>query len=175
MSPEPLIRLTLKTWESAPSDFLDMCTNFPTALGGCVIKKDELTMLKVMGNVLRFLLLVSSRAIFICSGVAALAAAWGYYGYERISCHPMFSPSKAECDSVQVIAAEHAMSMVRTLAPLQTMVRDQQVEIVFTFGAVLAWAVSIELIFGVAGVVKRRRERRDMFKRAKNLQLDVKK
>ena len=114
---------------------------------------------------IRLLLLIASRVILIGGGFAALIAAWAYYGYRRIGCHPMFSGSTGvECGSVQALAAEHALAIVRTLAPYQQTLRDNQAELVAWAGAVLGAAIAVELIFGFSAVLRHRRARRDMFK-----------
>ena len=119
-----------------------------------------------LGQILRFVLLLWARAVLIGAVVAAAAAAWGYYGYQRIGCHPMFSSANIECGTVQVMSAEHSLAMVRVLAPYQQQLRDNQTELMLYGGIALLWAVVIELAFGVFAIMRRRRARRDIFKGA---------
>lgn len=119
-----------------------------------------------LGLVLRFLLLLSSRTVLIGAVVGGAAAAWGYYGYQRIGCHPMFSSANIECGTVQVMAAEHSLAMARMLAPYQQQLQDNQTELMLYGGVVVLWAVVIEVIFGIVAISRRRREKRDLFKGA---------
>lgn len=116
---------------------------------------------------MRILLLLASRLTLIGGGLAALIAAWAYFGYRRIGCHPMFSGSTGvECGAIQSLAAEHSLEIVRTFAPHQQAIRDNQVELTIGAGVAIGTAVTVELVFGVLAILRRRRARRDGFKRA---------
>ncbi|EDM69401.1 hypothetical protein RAZWK3B_11702 [Roseobacter sp. AzwK-3b] len=125
-----------------------------------------------LGQILRFLLLLSSRVVMIGAVLGGAAAAWGYYGYQRIGCHPMFSSANIECGTVQVMSAEHSLAMVRTLAPYQQQLRDNQTELMLYGGIALLWAVVIELAFGVFAIMRRRRAKRDLFKGATDIKAE---
>jgi len=125
-----------------------------------------------LGQILRFLLLLSSRVVLIGGVIGGAAAAWGYYGYQRIGCHPMFSSANIECGTVQVMSAEHSLAMVRVLAPYQQQLRDNQTELMLYGGIALLWAVVIELALGVFAIMRRRRAKRDLFKGATNVKAE---
>ncbi len=117
-------------------------------------------------QLMRFLLLLASRATLIVAVAVLLAAAWGYYGYQRIGCHPMFSSTDIECGTVQVLAAEHSLALAKTLAPYQQQLQDNQTNLIILAGTAVIGAVVIEVIFGFVAIVRRRRAERDMFKGA---------
>jgi len=119
-----------------------------------------------LGQVLRFVLLLSARAVLIGAIVGAAAAAWGYYGYQRIGCHPMFSSANIDCGTVQVLSAEHSLAMARMLAPYQQQLQDNQAGLMLYAGVAVLSALMIELGLGVFAVMRRRRARRDLFKGA---------
>ena len=125
-----------------------------------------------LGQILRFLLLLSSRVVLIGGVIGGAAAAWGYYGYQRIGCHPMFSSANIECGTVQVMSAEHSLAMVRVLAPYQQQLRDNPTELMLYGGIALLWAVVIELALGVFAIMRRRRAKRDLFKGATNVKAE---
>ncbi|EDM69383.1 hypothetical protein RAZWK3B_11612 [Roseobacter sp. AzwK-3b] len=125
-----------------------------------------------LGHMMRFLLLLLSRVTLIGAVVGGIAAAWGYYGYQRIGCHPMFSSANIECGTVQVMSAEHSLAMVRVLAPYQQQLRDNQTELMLYGGIALLWAVVIELAFGVFAIMRRRRTKRDLFKGATDIKAE---
>ena len=122
-----------------------------------------------LGQILRFLLLLSSRVVLISALLGGAAAAWGYYGYQRIGCHPMFSSANIECGTVQVMSAEHSLAMVRMFAPYQQQLRDNQTELMLYAGAAVIWAIVIELVFGTFAIMRRRRHKRDLFKGATHI------
>lgn len=124
-----------------------------------------------LGLVLRFLLLLSSRTVLIGAVVGGAAAAWGYYGYQRIGCHPMFSSANIECGTVQVMAAEHSLAMARMLAPYQQQLQENQTELMLYGGVAVLWAVVIEVIFGIVAI-SRRRAKRDLFKGATDVKAE---
>ncbi|EDM69578.1 hypothetical protein RAZWK3B_11797 [Roseobacter sp. AzwK-3b] len=119
-----------------------------------------------LGQILRFLLLLSSRVVLIGGVIGGAAAAWGYYGYQRIGCHPMFSSANIECGTVQVMSAEHSLAMVRVLAPYQQQLRDNQTELMLYGGIALLWAVVIELGFSIVAIIRRRRSQREQARSA---------
>lgn len=119
-----------------------------------------------LGQVLRFVLLLSARAVLIGAVVGAAATAWGYYGYQRIGCHPMFSSANIDCGTVQVLSAEHSLAMARMLAPYQQQLQDNQAGLMLYAGVAVLSALMIELGLGVFAVMRRRRTRRDLFKGA---------
>lgn len=123
-------------------------------------------MLAVFRTLIVVLMLISSRMILIGTVLAVSMAAWGYYGYQHIACHPMFSSANIDCGSVQALAAEHSLALVKLLAPYQTVLQDNQTELTLYVGAAVIGAVAIELAFGVFAVMRRRRARRDLFKGA---------
>src|SRR6056297_3169019 len=125
-----------------------------------------------LGQILRFLLLLSSRVVLISALLGGAAAAWGYYGYQRIGCHPMFSSANIECGAVQVMSAEHSLAMVRVLAPYQQQLRANPTELMLYGGIALLWAVVIELALGVFAIMRRRRAKRDLFKGATNVKAE---
>ena len=117
-------------------------------------------MMQFGGQFLRFVLLFYSRAVLIVAVLAGLAAAWGYYGYQRIGCHPMFTSANVECGSLQTLSAEHAMAMARAVVPYQQMLRDNQQLLIQALIGALIIAVLIELMFAVVKILQRRRLRR---------------
>lgn len=125
--------------------------------------------MRLLGQILRYVLLLFARGVLISAVIGALAAAWGYFGYQRIGCHPMFSSANIECGTLQVLAAEHSLEMVRVLAPYQQQLQDNQTELMLYGGTAVIWAVVIELLFGVFAIMRRRRARRDLFKGASDI------
>mgnify|MGYP000267497759 CR=1 FL=1 len=119
-----------------------------------------------LGHMMRFLLLLLSRVTLIGAVVGGIAAAWGYYGYQRIGCHPMFSSANIECGAVQVQAAEHSLAMARMVAPYQQQVQDNQAGLMLCAGVAVLSALMIELGLGVFALMRRRRARRDLFRGA---------
>lgn len=119
-----------------------------------------------IGQLLRFTLLLCARAVLIAAFVGSLAAAWGYYGYQRVGCHPMFSSANIECGSVQQLAAEHAVIFARWMVPYQQRLLDNQAELTAYLGAAVISSLVIELLFGVFAILRRRRAKRDLFKGA---------
>ena len=117
-------------------------------------------MMQFGGQFLRFVLLFFSRAVLIVAVLAGLAAAWGYYGYQRMGCHPMFASANVECGSLQTLSAEHAMAMARAVVPYQQVLRDHQHALVQAAVAALAAAVAIEILFALGRIVGRRRAKR---------------
>jgi hypothetical protein len=123
-------------------------------------------MLTVVRSLIVVLLLVSSRMILIGTVLFVSVAAWAYYGYQQIGCHPMFSSANIDCGSVQALAAEHSLAIVKLLAPYQQQLQDNQTELTLYIGAAVIGAVVIEVIFGFVAIIRRRRAKRDLFKGA---------
>ncbi len=113
-------------------------------------------------GVLRFVLLLSARVVLAVALLASLAAAWAYYGYKNIGCHPMFSSSNIECGSVPVLAAEHSLAMVRTVLPFQQDILENQTQLISYASAALGVAILIELVFALIAIVQRRSMRKKL-------------
>jgi hypothetical protein len=123
--------------------------------------------LTVVGKLLIVLLVFSARIILIGAMLAAATAAWGYYGYQQIACHPMFSSSSnVECESVQALSAEHSLAIVKVLAPYQQVLQIHQVEIALWAAVALVWAIVIEVAVGIFAIWRKKRAKRDLFKAA---------
>lgn len=120
-------------------------------------------MIRVLSRLLRFAFKLYARVVLIGAGVSVCIAAWAYYGYRHIGCHPMFSSANIQCGSVQTLAAKHSLEIVRTLAPYQQTLRDNQTALMIWAGVVFGAAVAVELAFGILAIRHRRRTRRDMF------------
>lgn len=119
-----------------------------------------------IGQLLHFTLLLCARAVLIAAFVGSLVAAWGFYGYQRVSCHPMFSSADIECGSAQQLAAEHAVILARSFVPYQQVLRDNQAELTLYVGVAVISSLVIELVFGVFAILRRRRVKRNLFKGA---------
>lgn len=117
--------------------------------------------MRYVAEVARFVLLLSARVVLAAALLASLAAAWAYYGYKNIGCHPMFSSSNIECGSVPVLAAEHSLAMVRTLLPFQKDILESQTQLISFASAALGAAIVIELVFAVFAIVRRRSMRKN--------------
>ncbi len=126
-------------------------------------------MLAVVRSLIVVLLLLSSRMILIGTVLAVSVAAWAYYGYRHIGCHPMFSSANIDCGSVQALAAEHSLAIVKALAPYQKDLQDNQTELTLYIGAAVVVALVVEVTLGLFAVIRRRRARRDLFKGATNI------
>jgi hypothetical protein len=119
-------------------------------------------MMRYGTGVLRFVLLLSARVVLAVALLASLAAAWAYYGYKNIGCHPMFSSSNIECGSVPVLAAEHSLAMVRTVLPFQQDILENQTQLISYASAALGVAILIELVFALIAIVQRRSMRKKL-------------
>ena len=115
--------------------------------------------MRFLGQVLRFALILYARVVLIGAGVSACIAAWAYYGYRHIGCHPMFSSANIECDPVPVLAAEHALSIVRTIAPFQQDIVENRHQLLLFSAAVVGFAILIEFAFALAAIILKRRIR----------------
>jgi hypothetical protein len=110
--------------------------------------------MRFLGRLLRFALILYARVVLIGAGFSACIAAWAYYGYRRIGCHPMFSGSTGvECGSVQALAAEHAMSIVRTIAPFQEDILENRDQLLLFSAALVGFAILIEVVFALATII----------------------
>ena len=108
-------------------------------------------------RVLLFLVLLITRAILLCAVLGGLLAAWGYYGYQRIACHPMFQTGNIECDETSVLAAEHSLVLAKAVLPYQTFVLEHQTELTILAGVVVGFALLFEIVVSVARIVRRKR------------------
>jgi hypothetical protein len=71
----------------------------------------------------------------------------------------MVSSANIECDPVPVLAAEHALSIVRTIAPFQQDILDNRDQLLLFFAAVVGLAILIEVAFASAAIILQRRLR----------------
>lgn len=122
--------------------------------------------MRVLGLICKFVLLLCARAVLIAAFLGSIAFAWGLYGYQRISCHPMFSPANIECGNEQQLAAEHAVILARSFVPYQQVLRDNQAELTVYVGVAVISSLVIELVFAVFAILRRRRGKRNLFKGA---------
>jgi hypothetical protein len=115
--------------------------------------------MRFLGRLLCFAFILYARVVFIGAGVSACVAVWAYYGYRHIGCHPMFSSANIECDPVPVLAAEHALSIVRTIAPFQQDILEHRDQLLLFFAAVVGLAILIEVAFALAAIILKKRLR----------------
>lgn len=117
--------------------------------------------MRYVAGALHFVLLLSARVVLAAALLASLAAAWAYYGYKKIGCHPMFSSSNIDCGSVPVLAAEHSLAMVRAVLPFQQDILANQTQLISYTSAALGAAILIELVFAAIAIVRQRGMRKN--------------
>lgn len=68
----------------------------------------------------------------------------------------MFSSANIECDPVPVLAAKHAMSIVRAMSPFQRDIVENRTQLMLFSAAAVGAAILIELAFAVAEIIRQR-------------------
>ena len=116
--------------------------------------------MRYFGFLLQFVFTLYARSVLIAASAAVFLAAWAYYGYKHIGCHPMFASANIECGPVPVLAAEHALSIVRTLAPFQQDFLENKDLLMIYTAAALSAAIVIELVQAVIAIIRRRSARK---------------
>ena len=116
--------------------------------------------MRYLALLLQFLLKLYARIVLIGASAAGFLAAWAYYGYRHIGCHPMFASANIDCGPVPVLAAEHALSIVRAIAPFQQDLLANQDLLVIYAAVALCAAVMIELALAVIAIIRRRSARK---------------
>jgi hypothetical protein len=111
--------------------------------------------MRYLGLLLQFVFTLYARAVLIGAGVAAFLIVWSYYGYKHIGCHPMFASANLECGPVPVLAAEHALSIVRKILPFQQDILANQDQLMIYATAALSAAILIELVFAGIAIMRR--------------------
>jgi hypothetical protein len=115
--------------------------------------------MRYLALLLQFVFTLYARLVLISASAAGFWAAWAYYGYKHIGCHPMFASANIDCGPVPVLAAEHALSIVRAIAPFQQDLLANQNEMLIYAAAALNAAVMIELALAVI-IIRRRSARK---------------
>lgn len=116
--------------------------------------------MRYLALLLQFVFTLYARLVLIGASAAGFLAAWAYYGYRHIGCHPMFASANIDCGPVPVLAAEHALSIVRAIAPFQQDLLANQNELMIYAAAALSAAVMIELALAVIAIIRRRSARK---------------
>ena len=107
--------------------------------------------------VLLFLVVLITRTTLVCAILGGLLATWGYYGYQRIACHPIFQTGNVECTEVSVLAAEHSLVLVQTVLPYQTFVLEHQAALTAYIAVAVGFALLVEIIISIIRIVRRKR------------------
>jgi hypothetical protein len=103
-------------------------------------------MLRILGFLIRYTVLGTARLVLLAVALSPVVGAWLYFGYRRISCHPMFSGSDDACGAVSTMAAQHATAAGQLVLPYQEMLTQNPVEFVFVGIAVLLWTITVEMV-----------------------------
>jgi hypothetical protein len=103
-------------------------------------------MLRILGFLIRYTVLVSARLVLLAVALSPFAGGWLYFGYRRISCHPMFASGDDACGAVSIMAAEHATAAGQLVLPYQEMLTENWVEVVIVGIAALLWAITVEMV-----------------------------
>lgn len=98
-----------------------------------------------MQRIFLFLMLLVTRTTLVCAVLGGILATWGYYGYQRISCHPMFQTGNVVCDEVSVLAAEHSLILARMALPYQAFILDHRSELTTFAVVVVSFALLVEI------------------------------
>ncbi|WP_158547830.1 hypothetical protein, partial [Rhodosalinus sediminis] len=78
--------------------------------------------------------------------LSPVVGGWLYFGYRRISCHPMFASGDDACGAVSTMAAQHATAAGQLVLPYQEMLTEKWVEVVIVGIAALLWAITVEMV-----------------------------
>jgi len=103
-------------------------------------------MLRILGSLFRFAILWSARLVLLAVALSPVVGGWLYFGYRRISCHPMFSSGDDACGAVSTMAAQHATAAGQLVLPYQEMLTENPVEVVIVGIAALLWAIAVEML-----------------------------
>ena len=103
-------------------------------------------MVRILGGLFRVTVLVTARLVLLAVALSPVVGGWVYFGYRRISCHPMFSSGDDACGAVSTMAAQHATAAGQLVLPYQDMLAENWVEVVIVGIAVLLWAITVEMV-----------------------------
>ena len=103
-------------------------------------------MLRIFGFLILYTVLGAARVVLLAVALSPFVGGWLYFGYRRISCHPMFSNGDDACGAVSTIAAQHATAAGKIVLPYQKMLTQNTVEVVIVGIAVLLWAITVEMV-----------------------------
>lgn len=104
-------------------------------------------MLRIIGALFRFTILWSARLVLLAVVLLPFLAGWLYFGYQRVSCHPMFSSDGDGCSALTAMAAQHATMAGKLALPYQRLLTENTVEVAIVGVAMLLWAIAVEMVF----------------------------
>jgi hypothetical protein len=103
-------------------------------------------MVRILGGLFRGAILVSARLVQLAVALSPVGWGWLYFGYRRISCHPMFASGDDACGAVSTMAAQHATAAGQLVLPYQRTLTLNTVEVVIVGIAALLWAITVEMV-----------------------------
>ena len=103
-------------------------------------------MVRILGSLFRVTVLGTARLVLLAVALSPVAGGWLYFGYRRISFHPMFSSGDDACGAVSTMAAQHATAAGQLVLPYQEILKQKPVEVVIVGIVVLLWAITVEMV-----------------------------
>ena len=110
-----------------------------------------------MLRVLQFLILLITRTVLVLAASGALLAAWSFYGYRHIACHPMFQSGNIVCDEVAALAAEHSVALAQAFLPYQQLALDYRAQLVSIAAVTVGFALLVEILIGLFTIMRRKK------------------